>query len=91
MPQFCGQIVLVPVAARADVVLHWNEIAGSAAIQTNQSTFAQGRFGAIVQLAVFTAVNAITGEYEPYIQTVTADPGASPDDLTHDLRLSGST
>ena len=30
-------------------------------------------------MAVFTAVNAITGDYEPYIDTVTADSGASPD------------
>jgi hypothetical protein len=72
-------MVFVPVAARADVVLQWNEIAVNAAIQTGQSPFAQGRFGAIVQLAVFTAVNAITGEYEPYIDTITADAGASPD------------
>jgi len=72
-------VVMSPWAARADVVLDWNIIAVNAAIQAGQSPFAQARYGAIVQVAVFTAVNAITGEYEPYIDTVTADPGASPD------------
>jgi hypothetical protein len=32
---------------------------------------------ATVQLAVFEAVNAITGEYEPYLGTISAAPGAS--------------
>jgi hypothetical protein len=75
----CICLLLTPAFARADVVLEWNEIAVNAAIQTNQSPFAQARFAAIVQLAVFTAVNAITGEYEPYIDTVSAEPGASAD------------
>ena len=40
--------------------------------------FNQARVGAIVQLAVFEAVNAITGEYEPYLNPPTvAPPGAS--------------
>jgi hypothetical protein len=73
-------ILLTPTAARADdVVLTWNEIAVNAAIQTNQSPYAQARFAAIAQLAVFTAVNAITGDYEPYIDTVPAQPDASAD------------
>lgn len=71
--------MLAASPARADVVLDWNQIAVNAAIQTNQSPFAQARFAAIVQLAVFTAVNAITGEYEPYIDTVSAPAGASAD------------
>jgi hypothetical protein len=72
-------VVLTPAAARADAVLEWNQIAVNAAIQTNQSPFAQARFAAIVQLAVFSAVNAITGDYEPYIDTISAAPGASAD------------
>ena len=70
-------LVLTPVAARADVVLDWNVIAVNSAVQTGQNPFAQARAAAIVQLAVFTAVNAITGEYEPYIDPGTAQPGAS--------------
>ncbi len=33
----------------------------------------------IVQLAVFEAVNTIVGGYKPYLGTVTAPPGASPE------------
>ncbi len=32
-----------------------------------------------MQLAVFEAVNAVVGDYEPYLGTITAPPGASPD------------
>ena len=39
----------------------------------------QTRSGAIVQLAVFEAVNAIDGDYEPYLGTIAAPPWASPD------------
>ena len=41
--------------------------------------FFQARWGAIVQLAVFEAVNAVVGDYEPYLGTITAPRGASPD------------
>ena len=41
--------------------------------------FLQTRSAAIVQLAVFEAVNAIVGDYEPYLGTIAAPPGASPD------------
>src|SRR3954470_9827041 len=34
---------------------------------------------AITQLAVFEAVNAITGDFEPYLDTVSAPAGASPE------------
>jgi len=64
-------------AARADVVLDWNTIAVNTAVANKQSPFAQARYAAIVQLAVFEAVNAITGEYQPYLGTITAPPGAS--------------
>ena len=63
--------------ARADdIVLRWNQIAAQTA--TTTSPFNQARIGAIVQLAVFEAVNAITGQYEPYLNPPTAAPaGAS--------------
>ena len=71
--------LFVPVtAARADVVLSWNEITVETLIQQGQNPFAQARFAAIAQLAVFEAVNAVTGEYEPYIGIAPA-PGASVD------------
>ena len=60
-----------PATARADdIVLRWNEIAARTA--TSTSPFNQSRVAAIVQLAVFEAVNAITGEYEPYLNPATA-------------------
>jgi hypothetical protein len=66
-------------AAKADVVLDWNAIAVNTAIANGQNPFAQARSAAVVQLAVFESVNAITGEYHPYLGTITAPPGASPD------------
>lgn len=44
---------------------------------TGQDPFAQARYAAITQLAVFEAVNAITGDYRPYLGTITAPTGAS--------------
>src|SRR6476646_9743812 len=66
-------------AAKADVVLDWNQIAVSTLVSQGQSPFAQARFMAITELAVFEAVNAITGEYQPYLGTVVAPAGASAD------------
>jgi hypothetical protein len=65
------------VPARADVVLDWNAIAVNTAVANKQNPWAQARYAAIVQLAVFEAVNAITQRYEPYLGTITAPPDAS--------------
>jgi hypothetical protein len=65
--------------AKADAVLDWNEIAVNTAIANGQNPAAQARTGAIVQLAVFEAVNSITGAYRPYLGTIVAPRGASPD------------
>jgi hypothetical protein len=65
--------------AKADVVLDWNAIAVNTAIANGQNPFAQARCAAIVQLAVFEAVNTVTGEYRPYLGTIVAPPGASAD------------
>jgi hypothetical protein len=67
------------VFVRADAVLDWNVIAVNTAIANGQNPFAQARFAAIAQLAVFEAVNSITGEYRPYLGTIVAPPGASAD------------
>src|SRR4026209_974905 len=72
-------LVCRPLAARADVVLDWNAIAVSTLVSQGRSPFAQALFMAITQLAVFEAVNAITGDYEPYLGTVVAPAGASAD------------
>ena len=78
----CGLALTLPVAstvARADAVLDWNAIAVNTAAANKANPFAQGRYAAIVQVAVFEAVNSITGEYRPYLGTITASPGASPE------------
>ena len=65
-----GLCVLVAIlslgsaVAKADAVLDWNVIAVNTAIANGQNPFAQARFAAIVQLAVFESVNAITSAYE---------------------------
>lgn len=70
-------LLFASAAAQADVVLDWNAIAVNTAVANGQSPFAQGRFATIAQLAVFEAVNAITGEYRPYLGTIQAPAGAS--------------
>src|SRR5271168_480566 len=66
-------------AAKADAVLDWNLIAVNTAIANGQSPFAQARYAAITQLAVFEAVNAITRDYQPYLdlRSIVAPRGAS--------------
>jgi len=63
--------------AKADIVLDWNAIAVNTAVANGANPFAQARFAAIVQLAVFEAVNSVTHTYQPYLGTITAPPGAS--------------
>src|SRR5262249_968737 len=63
--------------ARADVVLDWNTIMMSTL--ATQNPFAQARFAAITETAVFEAVNAITGDDDPYLGPLTPRPaGAAP-------------
>ena len=66
-------------SAKADAVLDWNAIAVNTAVANKQNPFAQARYAAIVQLAVFEAVNSITHKYKPYLGTITAPTDASPD------------
>jgi membrane-associated phospholipid phosphatase len=66
-----------PAVAKADPVLDWNVIAVDTAVANGQNPFAQARFAAIVQVAVFEAVNAITGDYRPYLGSIVAPHGAS--------------
>ena len=69
--------VLAPAAAGADGVLDWNAI--MVRTVAPQNPFAQGRTAAIVQLAVFEAVNSVTGDYRPYLGTLPPAPKASAD------------
>ncbi len=60
------------------VVREWNEIAFTT-IGAAPGPFAGTRFMTTVQVAVFEAGNATTGKYEPYLGTISAPPGASPE------------
>ena len=73
-----GLMLSSAAPARADVVLEWNGIAvRTLTTQTPPvNPFAQARFAAIIQLAVFEAVNAITREYESYLGSAVAPSGA---------------
>ena len=61
--------------AGGDVVLEWSAI--MATTISSQNPFAQARIAAITQLAVFEAVNAITDQFDPYLDPISAPPGAS--------------
>ena len=68
-----------PAVAKADRRPGLERNCGRYSRRERQNPFAQARFAAIVQLAVFEAVNAITGDYEPYLGTIVAPHGASAD------------
>jgi hypothetical protein len=72
-----GAALITPRLAHGDVVRDWNRIAASLPAP---NPFAQARTLAITQLAVFEAVNAITAEYERYLENpIVAPDGASAD------------
>ena|GEM_PF-3917101 len=47
-------------------------------VASEPDPFLQLRSAAITQLAVFEVVNTIIRDYEPYLDNLTAPPGASP-------------
>ena len=67
---------LSPPYVSDSVVKEWNEIAFTT-IGFQPGPMNGSRFMTIVQLAVFEAVNATTGRYEPYLGTISAPEGAS--------------
>ena len=85
----CSVLFVSAGAAQANVVLQWNEIAVRTLTSQTPALnpFAHARFAAIVQIAVFEAVNSITGDYQGYLGSpsaptglsVSAPSGSSPD------------
>ncbi len=73
----CGLLLSDAAVSGTDPVLEWNSIMVSTT--ASQNPFFQARFAAITQLAVFEAVNAIDKDFEPYLGTITAPSGASPE------------
>jgi hypothetical protein len=68
--------MLIAGVSFADAVTDWNLILRTTT--SAEAPPAQTRFAAIMHLAVFDAVNAITKDYEPYLRSVTASSDASP-------------
>src|SRR5918999_1039175 len=60
-----------------DPVLEWNAIMRTTVATDNP--LLQTHSGAMMHLAVFEAVNAIVGDYKPYLGTIEAPAGASPE------------
>ena len=77
----CGLIafvvILASVNARADVVTDWNEAAFRSALVANSSPLNMSRFAAIVESAVFDAVNGIDRRYTPIHVDPAGPAGAS--------------
>jgi hypothetical protein len=80
---FTGSLMLAAVAfclhARADAVLDWNHNFELAAKVAAQLPPIEARSAAIVQVAVFDAVNGIEQKYEPFFVTGPAPPGTRVD------------
>jgi hypothetical protein len=69
-----------PAVARADAVTDWNAIASNAIVTTaGQPPAVSALSFAIVQGAVYDAVNAIDGGYQPYLIRPAANPWDSKD------------
>jgi hypothetical protein len=79
IPIVATLLLLGAASAHADAVTDWNAIMQTTVSAPPTNPFFQARWGAIVQLAVFEAVNAVTGDHEPYLGTIAAPPWASPD------------
>jgi hypothetical protein len=73
----CAGLMSSPSIARADVVLDWNEI--MVAVVADQPPTQMNRIAAITHLAIFEAVNAVTGDRKSYVGTVNPSPGVSAD------------
>jgi hypothetical protein len=62
-----GLLATCPQARASDTVGEWNQIALAATVTANQGPLPQIRSMAIVQVSVHDAVNAITQQYDTYL------------------------
>ena len=73
-------VFLVSVAnAKADVITDWNETAVAAGYRAKQTLVPFTRNVAMVQVAMFEAVNAITPRYKPYKLSLNPPAETSPE------------
>jgi hypothetical protein len=70
-------MLLVPPVAQADVIQDWNVIAQNETVLLRPSAHGQTRGTAMVEGAVYDAVNAIDGGHQPYLLDLD-DVGAQP-------------
>lgn len=70
-------LFVVPVVARADVVMDWNETALASTTAAKQPTTVATRTMAIVHTAMFDAMNAIEARYSPYKVKIAAPAGSA--------------
>jgi hypothetical protein len=68
-----------PATARADAVTQWNIYASSAILAANPTAHSSTLSFAMVQGAVYDAVNGIQGGYQPYLVKPAANPWDSTD------------
>jgi hypothetical protein len=71
-------VLLLGATARADVITDWNAKAEAIGLEKRLQPPPNARSMAMMHVAMFEAVNAVTRRYSPYRLTLPADPGASP-------------
>src|SRR4051812_12168189 len=71
--------LLAASSAHADSVNDWNQVAADAVVAARISPDMQSRSMAIVQVAIFEALNSIQPRYTPYRARLQVEAGALPD------------
>jgi hypothetical protein len=71
---FAACVMFATGNAYADVITDWNAMMEETVASSDPVI--QVRAAAITQLSVFEAVNAIVGDYKPYLGSIIAPPGA---------------
>jgi len=72
-------VMAAPATARADAVTQWNSNANDAILAANPTAHSSVLSSAMVQGAVYDAVNGIVGGYTPYLVKPAVSPSASTD------------
>jgi hypothetical protein len=74
-PRSARQLSLLTSATSTDKVIEWTRILRP----LGPNPFILSRNAAMMHLAIFEAVNSIVGTYHPYLGTIVAPAGASPE------------
>jgi len=72
-------VMAAPATARGDAVTQWNSNANDAILAANPTAHSSVLSSAMVQGAVYDAVNGIVGGYTPYLVKPAVSPSASTD------------